>query len=196
MSTDIEDDAKAALRDEARNLRADIGSTERAEAASAAAEHFFASVELTPDLVVAAYWPIRDELDCKPVLTRLMDAGQKVCLPVVKGDEEPLDFRVWEITAPLFPEGFGALVPPDDAPLAEPDLIIVPLLGFDKTGTRLGYGRGYYDRTVLKFKKKPLMIGYAFATQELEDIPRAKHDVPLDMVVTETGVRNFAKSAN
>ncbi len=70
-------------------------------------------------------------------------------------------------------------------------MLVIPLLGFDKYGTRLGYGGGHYDRTIAMLDKKPLVIGYAFAAQELDEIPRAEHDVPLDMLVTESGVRMF-----
>jgi 5-formyltetrahydrofolate cyclo-ligase len=98
---------------------------------------------------------------------------------------------MWEAGAPLYDAGFGTLAPAESAPVAVPELIIIPLLGFDKTGTRLGYGRGYYDRTLAAMDKKPTLVGYAFAAQELDEIPRAAHDVPLDYLVTEAGVRLF-----
>ena len=186
---------KAALRLRARAQRANFLKSSHPEAAAAASDHFFSAVALEPHMVVAAYWPIRDELDCRPVLTRLMDSGQPVCLPVVVGDEVPLELRMWEQGAPLYPSGFGTLAPPDDAPRAEPDLILMPLLGFDRTGTRLGYGGGYYDRTLASLTKTPRLIGFAFAAQELDFIPREPHDVPLDAVVTEQGVLQFAARA-
>jgi 5-formyltetrahydrofolate cyclo-ligase len=196
VNVDLNNDAKAILRDTARQARARIGSSVRKEAAEAAARHFFDAVKIADGQTIAAYWPIRDELDCKPVLTRLMDDGHLVCLPVVMGEDEPLMFRRWELGAPLYPAGFGTLVPPDDAPAVEPDIVLVPLLGFDSTGTRLGYGRAYYDRTVLGYAKRPMLVGYAFAAQELPDIPRSSHDVPLDMIVTELGARRFEMIAS
>ena len=186
---------KAALRLRARAQRANFLKSSHPEAAAAAAGHFFSAVALEPQMVVAAYWPIRDELDCRPVLTQLMDSGQPVCLPVVLGDEEPLELRLWEQGAPLYPSGFGTLAPPDDAPRAEPDLVIMPLLGFDRAGTRLGYGGGYYDRTLASLTKTPRLIGFAFAAQELDFIPREPHDIPLDAVITEQGVLQFAARA-
>jgi len=186
---------KAALRLRARAQRANFLKSSHPEAAAAAAGHFFSAVALEPQMVVAAYWPIRDELDCRPVLTRLMDSGQPVCLPVVLGDEEPLELRLWEPGAPLYPSGFGTLAPPDDAPQVEPDLVIMPLLGFDRAGTRLGYGGGYYDRTLASLTKTPRLIGFAFAAQELDFIPREPHDIPLDAVITEQGVLQFAARA-
>src|SRR5690606_10207978 len=186
---------KASLRATARTRRAAIRDEVRHAAAGAGAEHFFAGVPLSPADVVAGYWPIRDEFDCRPLLARLMDSRQPVCLPVVAGEGLPLELRFWEQGAPLFPSGFGTLAPPETAPLAEPDIIIMPLLGFDKLGTRLGYGGGYYDRTIAGLTKRPRLIGLAFATQELEHIPRGAHDVPLEAVVTETGFRRFGGNA-
>jgi 5-formyltetrahydrofolate cyclo-ligase len=117
-----------------------------------------------------------------------------VVLPVVIGPEEPLELRLWEQGTALYPSGFGTLAPSELAPRAQPDLVLMPLLGFDKAGTRLGYGGGYYDRTLAGMSKKPRLIGLAFAAQELDEIPREAHDVPLDAVVTETGVRHFGIS--
>jgi 5-formyltetrahydrofolate cyclo-ligase len=186
------EDAKAALRATAHKKRAAIYAGARAEAARAAAEHFFSGVTLDPSEVVAAYWPIRDELDCRPVLTRLVDSGQPVCLPVVIGDGEPLELRLWAEGEPLYPSGFGTLAPAEGAPVVEPDVILMPLLGFDKQGTRLGYGGGYYDRTLTTLSKTPRLIGFAFASQEIEQIPREPHDIPLDAVVTEAGYRKLS----
>jgi 5-formyltetrahydrofolate cyclo-ligase len=185
------EDAKADLRAAAHRKRAAIHSNVRSEAAKAAAEHFFTGTRLQPGEVVAAYWPIRDELDCRPVLTRLVDSGQPVCLPVVLGDELPLELRLWMNGEPLYPSGFGTLAPADGAPVVEPDVILIPLLGFDRAGTRLGYGGGYYDRTLAILGKVPRLIGYAFAVQEIEHIPHEAHDIPLDAVVTELGYRGF-----
>ena len=184
--------AKAALRVKARAQRAAIGPAAMADAAVAAAIAFADGVPLAPTDVVAGYWPIREELDCKPLLIRLMDSNQPLCLPVVLGEGLPLDMRLWEQGAALYPSGFGTLAPSEIAPRAEPDVVVMPLLGFDKAGTRLGYGGGYYDRTLAKLKKRPRLIGYAFAAQELPAIPREAHDLPLDGVVTERGVRWFA----
>ncbi len=102
---------------------------------------------------------------------------------------------MWEQGASLYEAGFGTLAPSELAPREEPDIIIMPLLGFDSRGTRLGYGGGYYDRTLAGLGKKPLLVGLAFAAQELDEIPREPHDVPLDVIVTEAGVRHFGTAA-
>lgn len=188
------ENAKAAMRAKAHAMRDAMWPDRRAEASRAATAHFFEGVTLTSGQMVAAYWPIRDELDVKPVLTRLMDDGQPVCLPVVVGDGLPLELRLWQPGAALYPSGFGTLAPDELAPTVEPDMILMPLLGFDKHGTRLGYGGGYYDRTLTRLTKKPKLVGFAFALQEFDHIPRDSHDVPLDAVVTENGVTRFGTS--
>ena len=191
MNDDRFTQIKAKLRLTAKSQRVRLSAADRVAAAASAAEHFLAGVPHARTDMIAAYWPIRDEIDIKPLLLALMDAGKGVALPVIMGDSEPLKFRVWEQDAPLYEAGFGTLAPGVMTPEAEPDIMIIPLLGFDKSGTRLGYGRGYYDRTIDAAVKKPLLVGYAFAAQELPEIPRAEHDVPLDMIVTEAGVRRF-----
>jgi len=187
------ENAKAALRSEAHKRRAQLHPSLRVEAARDAVAHFFDGLEIGRSEVVAAYWPIRDELDIKHLIARLMDGGQPVALPVVLGDEEPLDLRLWQEGAPLYEAGFGTLAPEDGAPRVEPDVILMPLLGFDRQGTRLGYGGGYYDRTLARLPKRPRLVGFAFARQEIDHIPRDAHDVPLDAIVTELGVRHFEK---
>src|SRR5690606_13516479 len=102
IDADIEE-AKAALRLRAQEQRRDAARAAGEAAARVAAEHFFDGVALAIGEVVSAYWPIRDELDCRPVLTQLLDRGQRVCLPAVLGDEQPLELRLWEPDAPLYP---------------------------------------------------------------------------------------------
>jgi 5-formyltetrahydrofolate cyclo-ligase len=185
------EEAKAALRLKARAARAALLDSTRPDAARIAAAHFADAVKPAPGQSIAGYWRIKDEMDCQPILIRLMDEGRPVCLPVVTGDEEPLEFRLWEDGTPLYEAGFGTLAPSDLAPKVTPDIIITPLLGFDARGTRLGYGGGYYDRTLERLSTKPLLVGLAFAAQEMDEIPHEAHDVPLDMVITETGIRRF-----
>jgi len=187
------DEAKAALRKEAHLRRGELHASLRLDAARDAVGHFVEQVPLGKGEVVAAYWPIRDELDIKDLIVKLMDSGQPVALPVVLGDAEPLEFRLWQEGSPLYEAGFGTLAPEDSAPRVVPDVFLMPLLGFDRHGTRLGYGGGYYDRTLARLKGRPRLVGFAFARQEIDHIPRQAHDVPLDAIVTELGVRVFTK---
>ena len=193
MADDYIEDAKAGLRDKARSARAAVSADIRADAGKAAAAAFFDTFALEPDWIVAGYWPIRDEFDCRPILVRLMDSGQPVCLPVTEGDQ-PLTMRLWQDGEALYPSGFGTLAPIETAPVVEPDIMLIPLLGFDSTGTRLGYGKGHYDRTIVRMTKKPQLIGLAFAAQEFKQLPREAHDIPLDAIITETGLRRFGVS--
>jgi 5-formyltetrahydrofolate cyclo-ligase len=194
MADPAVENEKAELRRKAHQARAALSDDFRAEAAGAVADHFFQHIAFSQDDVVAGYWRIRDELDCQPILVRLMVGEQRVALPVVLGAEQPLDLRLWEPDAPLYEAGFGTLAPSDLAPRVVPDLVLMPLLGFDASGTRLGYGGGYYDRTLASLAIKPLLVGLAFGIQELPSIPRQAHDLPLDAVVTESGVRFFEHS--
>lgn len=182
---------KALLRKTAHARREALSAQFRAEASRSISFHFFDKVAFAPEDAIAGYWRIRDEADCQPILVRLMDCGQVVVLPVVNAPEEPLEFRVWAADAPLYEAGFGTLAPSDLAPRAAPDLILMPLLGFDRAGTRLGYGGGYYDRTLAGMRKRPMLVGLAFSAQAFDHIPREAHDIPLDAVVTETGVEFF-----
>lgn len=187
--------AKADLRSKALKRRAAIGSQQRAEAGKQAAAHFFDNVPLVAGQAIAVYWPIRDELDSRPLLMRLMDEEWAVCLPAVTGPDTPLAFRRWELGAPLYPAGLGTLEPAEDAPAAIPEVMVMPLLGFDKAGTRLGYGGAYYDRTLAGMAKRPLLVGYAFALQEFETIPREAHDIGLDLLIHEGGALRFTAAA-
>lgn len=189
------EEAKAALRLKAHAARAAVPQSARAEAAATVTQLFFEQLAPEASHVIAAYWRIRDELDCQPILVRLMDNNHTVVLPVVVSEAEPLDLRVWEQGAALYEAGFGTLAPAEAAPRAEPDVILMPLLGFDSRGTRLGYGGGYYDRTLARLAKRPKLIGLAYAAQELDLIPREEHDAPLDAVITERGVQRFGDHA-
>ncbi|HTJ56214.1 MAG TPA: 5-formyltetrahydrofolate cyclo-ligase [Devosiaceae bacterium] len=191
VDTTVEE-AKARLRVRARTQRAEISAIVRADAAQAAADAFIEGITLVPSDIVAFYWPIHEEIDCKPLLARLMDKLQPICLPVVRAEDEPLEMRLWERGEPLHPSGLGTLAPSEQAPRVYPDVVLLPLLGFDATGTRLGYGGGYYDRTLAMLEKRPRIIGYAYSAQEMPAIPRQAHDLPLDAVVTEKGIRRFA----
>ena len=139
---------------------------------------------------VAAYMPVRDELDARPLLQSLMERGMVAAMPCVVGEGMPLLFRRWNPDAALVSRPFGLLEPSDDASIAEPDLLLVPLLAFDRSGHRLGYGRGYYDRTLAAFRalRSIVAVGLAFAAQEVLSLPAGIHDQRLDWIVTETAL--------
>ncbi|MDR7125877.1 5-formyltetrahydrofolate cyclo-ligase [Pseudotabrizicola sp. 4114] len=139
--------------------------------------------------VLAGYMPMRTEIDPLPA----MAAHQgPVGVPVIPGPAQPLRFREWSPGCAMVAGEFGALIPEEGAWL-EPEVLIVPLLAFDARGYRLGYGGGFYDRTLegLRARRKVLAVGFAFAAQEVEAVPIDATDQRLDMIVTEQGVRRF-----
>ena len=149
------------------------------------------ALPLPDGAVVAGFWPIRDEIDPRPLLDRLRQQGHRLGLPVMTGPS--LIFRSLERGAELVPAGFGCLEPGPDAQEIRPDVLLMPLAGFDGRGNRIGYGRAYYDNTIADLKKtgRLLCIGVAFALQELDRVPAEAHDKPLDGVLTEQGYRAF-----
>ncbi len=140
---------------------------------------------------VSGYWPIGSEVDPRPLMVGLTERGLDVCLPLIAQTPGlPLTFRRWTPNSVMEPHGFKTLAPADDGqPLMTPHMLLVPLLGFDRRGGRLGYGQGHYDRTlaVLRAHGTALAVGLAFAAQEEDQVPLEPHDVPLDWVVTERG---------
>ncbi|MGV6811679.1 MAG: 5-formyltetrahydrofolate cyclo-ligase [Brevirhabdus sp.] len=141
--------------------------------------------------VLAGYMPIRTEIDPVPVMADWGAAG-RVCVPVIEGEEQPLKFREWHPDAKMIDGPFGASVPAHGDWLA-PDVVIVPLVAFDHAGGRLGYGGGFYDRSLerLRAAKPVFAIGFAYGAQQVDALPLEPTDQPLDAVVTEQGVLRF-----
>jgi len=142
---------------------------------------------------VSAYAPMGDEADPIPLLEALAARGHPTGLPVTPRERAPLLFRRWAPGDELVPARFELREPPASAPVFEPDILLVPLLAFDRAGHRLGYGAGYYDRTLgaLRAKKPILAVGVAYAGQEVDALPAEPHDEKLDWVVTEREARRF-----
>ncbi len=137
--------------------------------------------------VVSGFIPYKSEITTMPLLHALRRQGWRTALPVVIAAKRPLVFRAWSPGEPLAPGVWDIPVPLEDAPEVEPDVLLVPLLAFDRRGFRLGYGGGFYDRTLEKLRamKKVLAIGVAYHAQMVEEVPAAIHDAPLDFVMTE-----------
>lgn len=158
------------------------------------AEHFLAVIPLAAGVVVSGYWPVRDEIDPRPLMRRLIERGHACLLPVVAARDAPLTFRVWSPGMVLEPNAFGIPEPPEDAAEASPEVLLVPLLAYDGAGYRLGYGGGYYDRTIARLRRRrreTLAVGLAFEAQEVEALPRTAKDQRLDWVVTEGKARRL-----
>lgn len=157
------------------------------DAGARAARQLLGRLTPKPGAVVAGYWPIRDEIDPRPLMHHLADAGHPVVLPVTGRRAEPLLFRLWRPGDRLIGGKYGTMEPAPDRPAMDPDWILVPLLAFDPRGYRLGYGAGYYDATLEALRGRGVTaIGFAFAGQAVARVPDAPHDQPLDWVATET----------
>jgi 5-formyltetrahydrofolate cyclo-ligase len=140
---------------------------------------------IPPGAVVGGFWPLADEIDIRPLLAALHARGHAVGLPVTPPRGQPLTFHAWQPGAALHPGRFGTLAP--DGSAVTPDVLLVPLLAFDRRGQRLGYGGGYYDRTIAALPGV-YTIGCAYAVQEISAVPSGPTDMPLDRVATERGL--------
>lgn len=141
-----------------------------------------------PPTVAALYLPMGSEIDTGPLAEALAQRGLALALPRVDTTDSPLTFRAWTPGDPVEPDLQGCSVPLHTAATAEPDLVFVPLVAFDREGGRLGQGGGYYDRTLAALAAvRPVVIGLAFAGQEVEHIPHDPHDQKLDGILTERG---------
>lgn len=175
------------LRDEMERLRRRAGEESRCSAALACAGILRGHGAIVPNTVVASYRPIRGELDPEPLAQYLRETGCRIALPVVAGKRQPLMFRAYVPGDELAPGYAGILEPLPRADALSPDVFLVPLLAFDRAGNRLGYGGGFYDRTLAlaRLCKRVTALGLAYACQEIARVPQGLHDVRLDAVATE-----------
>ncbi len=193
-SPKIIDSEKRALRTGCVALRNGLAADVRADAAARIAQVGLGFAGAAPGVVVSGYAAMGSEIDAFPLLTRLGSAGYRLCLPVIQPLGNPLIFRAWAPGDVLVPRKWGIREPADDAALVEPDVLLVPLLAFDASGARLGYGGGYYDRTIaqLRAMKPVVAIGLAFDEQEIAEVPVEAHDERLDWVLTPSGARRYS----
>lgn len=139
--------------------------------------------------VVAGFWPIKTEIDPRPLMMALKAKGAQLALPAII-DQQTMVFRRYDDENQLIDMGYGTKGPADFSQIIEPTLILAPLAAFDLAGNRIGYGAGYYDRAIALLQqkaKKPMLIGVAFACQQVDAIDFEPHDIPLDMILTERG---------
>jgi 5-formyltetrahydrofolate cyclo-ligase len=177
---------KAELRRAAQAHRDALPAEMRKAAAQAIAARAF-PLAIAPDTIVSGFMPLKSEINPLPLMRKLADAGATLALPVVVGLGKPLIMRSWQWGEPLVPGVWGIREPAPDAPEVQPDILLVPLLAFDRSGHRIGYGAGYYDLTIAQLRaNKPIIaLGIAFAAQEIETVPRTARDAQLDLVLTE-----------
>src|ERR1700712_270154 len=184
--------SKADLRAAGLAARDALSGELRAAAAQAVARRGL-PVEIRPGTVVAGYSPIRSELDPVALMQALATRGARLSLPAIAPRGQSLKFRVWSAQDRLVQGPLGILEPSPAAAEIVPEIVLVPLAAFDRTGHRIGYGAGHYDRTLAQLRQSRAVtaIGLAFAAQQVEAVPALSHDVPLDYVLTETQVFDF-----
>lgn len=148
---------------------------------------FVKEMKLPKGAVVSAYWPMKSEMDIRPVMTYLFENGYTVALPVVTAKGQPMIFRRWTPDEALVIGPYGIEEPSEDCDLVIPEFLFLPLLAFDRQGGRLGYGGGFYDRTIVELRKagKHHIGGVGFACQEVEKVPLEETDEKLDFILTE-----------
>ena len=183
-------DIKKRARSQAATIRKAAHEEWSGRAPLALASHLFPVQTTVTQKIVSGFFPYQSEIDTRPLLGKLAGDGWTTCLPIVIANGQPLQFRRWLPGEPTLKGVWGIPRPSDEAPELDPDVLIIPMLAFDRKGYRLGYGGGFYDRTLEKLRatKKIIAIGVAYSAQELADVPHGNHDQPLDYVLTEREV--------
>lgn len=188
---------KKQARELAQAVRAKVHGELAGKAAQALVETGIGFAGAKPGCVVSAFIPFGDEIDTRPLLSDLTARGFTTCVPVVVKLASALEFRQWAPEDTLVEGRWNIPVPPDTAPVLEPDVLLVPLLAFDRRGYRLGYGGGFYDRTLegLRAKKPIVAVGVAYAAQEVDEVVCGPYDQQLDWLLTEKGAREVEHKA-
>jgi 5-formyltetrahydrofolate cyclo-ligase len=174
-------------RDMLLKARVDAGMSRRLEWNEKIEAHLRAMLPQLNVKTIGFYWPFKGEFDARPLVRELIAAGVAAALPVVVQPKSPLEFRRWTSAATMEAGAYGILIC-SERDVVTPDLLLVPMVGFDASGYRLGYGGGFYDRTFAAISPKPYSIGIAYELSRLETIYPQAHDIPLDAVITESSV--------
>ncbi len=180
-------DDKRTLRSAMLAWRSGLEEAERRTAADGLLGTLRRERPIETPAVVSGFWPIKEEIDIRPLLIELSNQGCQLALPVVQGKGLPLIFRAWRPGDPLEAGVFGTLQPSAKREVMEPDALIVPLLACDEEGWRLGYGGGFYDRTLagLRAKKTITAVGVGFNDQLVPEVPHGPSDQRLDWLLTD-----------
>jgi 5-formyltetrahydrofolate cyclo-ligase len=188
LAPDPVSQAKAAMR-QAAVVRRDAAKA--ASSAEGLIAHGLEPLAALRPRVISGFWSIRSEIDVRPLMRVLAEAtGAGLAMPVVVARGQPLLFRRWHDDAPMIEGPFGTAHPAESEPEWVPDLLLVPLLAFDRARRRLGYGAGFYDRTLagLRGAGPVTAVGVAYAAQEVPAVPAGGHDETLDLILTERGI--------
>jgi 5-formyltetrahydrofolate cyclo-ligase len=189
------DSRKTQIRRDAVARRDALPAVERAAAAATIAARPL-PVAVPSGAIVSGFSPLKSEINPVPLMRAFAAAGARLALPVVAGRGKPLIMRAWNFGEPLASGVWGIREPPESAPEVFPDILIVPMLAFDRTGHRIGYGAGYYDMTIARLRgMKPVFaLGIAYAAQEIAEIPTTPRDAALDLVLTEREMIDFRRA--
>lgn len=181
---------KKELRQQTREKLATLPQAEAALYDTQITEFFFQSQAFMPHTQVAAYMPLKGEVSCRTILNTLADKGHVTCLPAITSRNTPMVFRQYRLGDDLQRGILGPQEPLSTAREIIPDVLLIPMLGYTRQKYRLGYGSGFYDRTLeeLLRLKSVRTIGLAYSLQEIEDLPVEPHDIPLDFIITEKEV--------
>jgi 5-formyltetrahydrofolate cyclo-ligase len=185
MSAAVQTDKEQLRRDALARRDAMLPEVRQRAAEAIAARRF--PLAIAPGIVVSGFMPLAGEINPLPLMQKLAGQGARLALPAIAGRGKPLTMRAWEFSAPLERGQWGIREPTPDAAEVEPDILLVPLLAFDRAGHRIGYGAGYYDLTIaaLRARKSVTAVGLAFAIQEVAAVPATPRDSRLDLVLTE-----------
>lgn len=181
-----------------KNWRKEMATRRAAVVTEGAAKKIAADLIMLPEIedaeIIAGYYPMMTEVDCLIPLKVFHAAHYRIALPVVGAKASPLIFREWDLSETLKSGPLGTSEPGEEFHRVMPDVMLIPLLGFDNRGHRLGHGGGYYDRTLQAFRQSNnpvLAIGIAYEAQKLDELPIGKYDQQLDIVVTEKNIYRF-----
>ena len=185
MSDEIQVRKERIRRDALARRDAMLPEIRQAAAEAIAAREF--PLAIVPGAIVSGFMPLKSEINPLPLMQKLAGQGAQLALPAIAGRGKPLILRAWQPGAPLERGQWGIREPTADAAEVEPDILLVPLLAFDRAGHRIGYGAGYYDLTIarLRARKAVMAVGLAFAIQEVPAVPATPRDARLDLVLTE-----------
>ena len=188
---------KRELRREALARRDALNPSFRIEAALEMTEVARNSIEVEPGAIASGFWPMRSEVDVRPLMFALRENGARLCLPAIL-DKTTMIFRELVRGAALIDMGFGTAGPGDEAETLDPSIMLVPLAAFDPRGHRIGYGAGYYDRAIERLTSNghaPRLVGIAFDCQQVELVPDQPHDIVIPEMLTESGLRRLGQPA-
>ena len=186
-------DAKTTIRNSVLATRDALSTEQRIEKSLQAGQSSSGKITFEPGTIVSAFFPIRSEIDPRPLMDEMRKAGAMLCLPIVV-DKTTIIFRELVRGAQLVDTGFGTRGPSPEAKILDPQVLLMPLAAFDFDGGRIGYGAGHYDRAIAKLianGNTPRLIGMAFDCQHHEYVPQESHDVAMDAIVTESGYREL-----